>query len=123
MAWTDEHRATYRREGGRFPSDLTDAEWDRLSPLIPAAKPGGRPRKTDMRAAMNAIFYLLRTSCPCTICRGRISRRVRRSTTSSASSSARACGTRSGPSCTWPCASVSPDAFLNRAGFVGGGLI
>ncbi|MFZ2869194.1 MAG: IS5 family transposase [Zavarzinia sp.] len=64
MAWTDEHRAAYRREGGQFPSDLTDAEWDRLSPLIPAAKPGGRPRKTDMRAAMNAIFYLLRTSCP-----------------------------------------------------------
>lgn len=64
MAWTDEHRAAYRREGGGFPSDLTDAEWDRLSPLIPAAIPGGRPRKTDMRAAMNAIFYLLRTSCP-----------------------------------------------------------
>jgi hypothetical protein len=32
--------------------------------LIPAAKPGGRPRKTDMRVAMNAIFYLLRTGCP-----------------------------------------------------------
>ncbi|HEY1780427.1 MAG TPA: transposase [Roseiarcus sp.] len=30
----------------------------------PAARPGGRPRKTDMRAAMNAIFYLLRTGCP-----------------------------------------------------------
>ena len=54
----------YRREGGRFPSDLTDAQWARLEPLIPPAKPGGRPRKTDMRAAMNAIFYLLRTGCP-----------------------------------------------------------
>jgi putative transposase len=62
--WTDEHRAAYRREGGRFPSDLTDGEWARLGPLIPAAKPGGRPRKTDMRSAMNAIFYLLRTGCP-----------------------------------------------------------
>lgn len=62
--WTDEHRATYRRDGGQFPSDLTDAEWERLKPLIPDAKPGGRPRKTDMRAAMNAIFYLLRTGCP-----------------------------------------------------------
>src|SRR6202022_2506869 len=30
----------------------------------PEASPGGRPRKTDMRAAMNAIFYLLRTGCP-----------------------------------------------------------
>jgi transposase len=62
--WTDEHRAIYRREGGRFPSDLTDAEWSRLEPLIPAAKPAGRPRTTDMRAAMNAILYLLRTGCP-----------------------------------------------------------
>jgi transposase len=62
--WTDKHRETYRRDGGRFPSDLTDAEWARLEPLIPAAEPGGRPRKTDMRAAMNAILYLLRTGCP-----------------------------------------------------------
>ena len=43
---------------------MTDAQWERLEPLIPAAKPGGRARKTDMRAAMNAIFYLLRTGCP-----------------------------------------------------------
>src|SRR3989304_10188498 len=62
--WTDEHRAVYRRECERFPSDLTDAEWDLLKPLIPDASPGGRPRKTDMRSAMNAILYLLRTGCP-----------------------------------------------------------
>lgn len=62
--WTNEHRGTYRRDGGQFPSNLTDAEWEGLRPLIPAAKPGGRPRTTDMRAAMNAIFYLLRTGCP-----------------------------------------------------------
>lgn len=31
---------------------------------IPLAKPGGRPRKTNMRAAMNAILYVLRTGCP-----------------------------------------------------------
>jgi transposase len=62
--WTDEHRARYRREVGCYPSDLTEAEWSRLEPLIPAAKPGGRPRTTDMRAAMNAILYLLRTGCP-----------------------------------------------------------
>src|ERR1700677_4580848 len=36
----------------------------RLGPLIPAAKPGGRPRKTDMRGATHAIFYPLRTGCP-----------------------------------------------------------
>ena len=62
--WTDEHRAVYRRQGGRYPSDLTDAEWGRLKPLIPDASPGGRPRKTDMRSAMDAILYLLRTGCP-----------------------------------------------------------
>jgi transposase len=62
--WTDEHRAAYCRDPKGYPSDLTDAEWERLSPLIPAAKPGGRPRKTDMRQAINAILYLLRTGCP-----------------------------------------------------------
>jgi transposase len=62
--WTDANRRTYRQGGDGFPSDLTDAEWERLAPRIPAAKPGGRPRKTDMRSAMNAIFYLLRTGCP-----------------------------------------------------------
>ena len=62
--WTQAHRATYKQSGTALPSDLRDAQWERLEPLIPAAKPGGRPRKTDMRAAMNAIFYLLRTGCP-----------------------------------------------------------
>ena len=50
------HRRIYRREGNGYPSDLQDAEWARLEPLIPPARPGGRPRKTDMRAAMNAIL-------------------------------------------------------------------
>jgi transposase len=62
--WTEEHRRIYRREGGGYPSDLRDAEWARLEPLIPPARPGGRPRKTDMRAAVNAILYMLRTGCP-----------------------------------------------------------
>ena len=58
-------QAIHRQSGERsFPSDLTDAQWAHLEPLIPPADPGGRPRKTDMRAAMNAIFYLLRTGCP-----------------------------------------------------------
>jgi transposase len=62
--WTDEHRERYRREGDGYPSDLTDEEWELLQPLIPDAKPGGRPRTTDMRSALNAILYLLRTGCP-----------------------------------------------------------
>lgn len=62
--WTAEDRAAHGQGGSGFPSDLTDKEWERLEPLIPAAKPGGRPRATDMRQAMNAILYLLRTGCP-----------------------------------------------------------
>src|SRR5208283_1156929 len=62
--WTEQHRKTYARVGGRYPSDTTDAEWAMLAPMIPAAKHGGRPRKTDMRAAIDAILYLLRTGCP-----------------------------------------------------------
>ena len=54
--WIQAHRRTYKQSGTALPSDLTDAQWERLEPLIPAAKAGGRPRKTDMRAAMNAIF-------------------------------------------------------------------
>ena len=67
--WTEADRSTYRRAGDRLPSDLSDGEWERLAPLIPPAKPGGRPRKTDMRSAMNAIFYFLRTGCPWRFCR------------------------------------------------------
>ena len=54
----------YRREGESYSSDLRDAEWARLEPMVAPAQPGGRPRKTEMRAAMNAILYLLRTGGP-----------------------------------------------------------
>lgn len=37
--WTDAQRAVYRQEGTGFPSDLTDAEWERLVAIIPAALP------------------------------------------------------------------------------------
>ena len=46
-----------------YPSDLSDAEWFILEPLIPPAKPGGRPRKVCMREIVNAIFYVLRSGC------------------------------------------------------------
>jgi putative transposase len=55
-------RRIYQRDGDGYQSDLGDAEWARLEPMIPPARPGGRPRKTEMRAAMNAI--LLRAGCP-----------------------------------------------------------
>ena len=47
----------------RYPTDLTDAEWTVVAPFIPAAKPGGRPRTTDMREVVNATFYILRSGC------------------------------------------------------------
>jgi len=47
----------------RYQSDLTDEQWAIIQPLIPAEKEGGRPRTTDMREVMNAIFYSLRTGC------------------------------------------------------------
>ena len=48
-----------------YPSDLTDGEWTLLKPLIPPAKPGGRPRRWEMREILNAIFYfyVLRSGC------------------------------------------------------------
>ena len=46
-----------------YPSDLTDAQWSLLEPWIPPPRPGGRPRKTNMREVVNAIFYLTRESC------------------------------------------------------------
>jgi transposase len=62
--WTKAQRERHERLAGNYPSSLTDAEWAELERLIPPARPGGRPRKTDMRAAMDALFYLLRTGCP-----------------------------------------------------------
>jgi len=47
----------------RYTSDLTDGEWAILEPLIPAAKPGGRPRTANMREVLSAIFYVLKTGC------------------------------------------------------------
>lgn len=46
-----------------YASDLSDAEWTMLEPLIPPAKPGGRPRSVDIRQILNGIFYMLRSGC------------------------------------------------------------
>lgn len=46
-----------------YPTDLTDEQWALIEPLIPAAKPGGRPRKIDLRLVLNAIFYLNKAGC------------------------------------------------------------
>lgn len=46
-----------------YPTDLKDAEWDLLDPLLPEAKLGGRPRSVELREILNAIFYRQRTGC------------------------------------------------------------
>ena len=61
--WTPEHRAAAERHGLRYPSDLTDAEWSLVEPLIPPAKHGGRKRTVNVREVVNAIFYVLSTGC------------------------------------------------------------
>ncbi|MDP4027123.1 IS5/IS1182 family transposase, partial [Methylobacterium sp. NEAU 140] len=50
--WTQENRGRYDRRGQRYPSDLTDAEWALIEPLIPPAKRGGNKRTVDLRAVV-----------------------------------------------------------------------
>jgi transposase len=44
----------------RYPTDLTDAQWAKIEPLIPKPKPGGRPATVSRREIVNAIFYHVR---------------------------------------------------------------
>ena len=45
-----------------YPSDVSDEQWRLIEPHLPVY-PGGRPRTTNLRDVVNAIFYLLRTGC------------------------------------------------------------
>ena len=47
MPWTETTRPHYERRCPRYASDLTDAEWALIEPLMPAPNRIGRPRKTD----------------------------------------------------------------------------
>jgi putative transposase len=64
VVWTDENRARYDRRGQRYPSDLTDAEWIILEPLLPVAQGCGRPRVHGLREIMNGIRYVQRYGIP-----------------------------------------------------------
>ena len=46
-----------------YPSDLSDAEWALLTPLLPPPKSTGRPRKWPNRLVADAVFYMLRSGC------------------------------------------------------------
>lgn len=62
--WTDTTRAQHARKGPGLPSDLTDAEWALLEPLLPPASRVGRPREWPMRRIVDAMLYLLRGGLP-----------------------------------------------------------
>ena len=61
--WTIENRHRYDRDKLRYPSDLTDAEWQLIKPLIPPAKRGGGKRTVNMREVVNGVIYVLSTDC------------------------------------------------------------
>jgi transposase len=61
--WTIENRARYDRSTLRYPSDLTDAEWALIGPLIPPAKRGGNKRTVNVREVVNGLMYVLSTGC------------------------------------------------------------
>ena len=63
MAWSEITRRQYRREGLRYASDMTDAEWALIAPLMPVRCAIGRSRETDLRAVVEALLYMAATGC------------------------------------------------------------
>jgi len=64
LMWTATTRAQHMREGLRFASDVTDAEWAVLEPLLPPISTVGRPPAWPLRELVNAMFYVLRGGIP-----------------------------------------------------------
>jgi putative transposase len=62
--WTLTSRVQHSRAGLRIASDLTDAEWAVLEPMMPQAKRTGRHRAWPPRLVLEAIFFVLRSGCP-----------------------------------------------------------
>lgn len=63
MLWTEITRPQYQRDGLRYASDTTDEEWVLIAPHMPPPRSLGRPRTTDLRAVVEAIFYIPSTGC------------------------------------------------------------
>ncbi len=58
--WTPTTRRQHSRDGLRYETDLTDAEWALIEPHMPKPRARGRPREWPLREVMNAVFYVLR---------------------------------------------------------------
>ena len=63
MSWTEITRKRHQRDELRYASDMTDAEWKLIEPLMPPACRLGRPRKIDLRVIMEALLYIGATGC------------------------------------------------------------
>ena len=61
--WSEITRPQYLRKGLRYASDVTEAEWSAIEPQLPEPKLLGRPRKIELIAVVNALFYIARTGC------------------------------------------------------------
>jgi len=61
---TIEIRPGYNRDKLRYPSDMTDDEWELSAPITPPAERGGHDRSVNLRAVLNGIMYVLSTGCP-----------------------------------------------------------
>ena len=55
--WTIANRTRYQRDHLRYPSDVTEQEWQLVERLIPPAQRGGRKRTVDIREVLNAVMY------------------------------------------------------------------
>jgi transposase len=62
--WTPTTRQQHSRTVTRYQTDLTDAEWRVIAPLLPKPCARGRPREWPMREIVNGIFYVMRAGCP-----------------------------------------------------------
>ncbi len=63
LMWTAENHGRYDRSGLCYPSDLTNAEWALIEPLISPAKRGGNKRTVDLREVVHGLRYVLSTAC------------------------------------------------------------
>ena len=63
MAWTEITRRQYQRDHLRYASDTTDEEWKVIEPHLPPPAENGRPRETDLREVVNAIFFIAQSGC------------------------------------------------------------
>jgi putative transposase len=63
MAWSKITRGHYQRNGLRYATDMTDAEWRLIARRLPARCRRGRPREVDLREVVQAILYILSSGC------------------------------------------------------------